>query len=200
MSWMRRIAAIVVVLTLGGCQWTQGWHWPRVNASQPESVVYFEDHTAAYQGWFVWHSAQVWDWAANVRVVYGPCQPDGGCVRWRTGDNAGGLTRISLDGNGHILTAEVELDDQVDGSHYEQDARIACHEAGHSLGGGFDDPSTPWDEHLGLCTDEWPWAGHPTQQNYDAIAAAYAPHAEPGFAFSATEGEVVRVMTFEDRR
>jgi hypothetical protein len=178
----RRLALLLVLVMLGaGCQWTQGWHWPRQPADA-ETVVYFWDATdpAEDQSHYVWWAAQVWDYAANIRVVYTTRCPDlTNCVYWFTESNGGGRAQISVGGNRHIVNATAWLDygvsDFDDPFSYWQDLNIACHEAGHALGGGFDDASTPWDEHQGLCEGGWP-----TPTNYNAIAAAYAPHAEGG--------------------
>lgn len=166
---MRRLLALLLVLG-AGCQWTQGWHWPRQGA---ETVVYFEDHTAG-QTAFVGYAAYVWNFAENVQVYYTTQCPSGSnCVRWYTESNSGGRTVASIGGAKHLVAANVYLDWGVGYGNYGPSVNIACHEAGHALGGGFDDPGTPWDEHGGLCIDGWP-----TSVNYDAIRDAYAPHPE----------------------
>jgi hypothetical protein len=140
---MRRLALLaVLVLTAAGCHWSQGWHWPRytsTGSTTTQTLIYWQNDVVGYQGDYL-------AWAANlytshpeliVRLV-DTCPAGRNCVRWRTGNNVGGLTSISVGAHGHILSALVTLDDGIGRDGTVQGSRnVVAHEACHALGGGF---------------------------------------------------------------
>ena len=171
----------------GADTWPQNYHWPRwygTGSTATETRVYFVadvKRMPVYQRAYVSWAAHRWSASPAVSVIpitsdRCPTRPDGikyNCVVWRTGNNGGGFTNINFDSSKHITFALVTLDDQVGlGTDYVQDRYIACHEGGHSLGGGFDDPRTAYNEHH-LCNKA---NGYPTSEDYASIAGAYNHH------------------------
>jgi hypothetical protein len=166
-------AVIALILAASGCHWSQGWHWPNTatnGSSATETLVLYQNDVVWYQGPYVQHAADQLSRSSAVRIVLVDVCPAGrNCVVWRTGNNTGGLTSLSVNSNRHLVAATVTLDDGVgrDGS-VANSLQVACHESVHSLGGGLDNPATAVNEHF-ACDG----SGYPTAHDLEEIGRVY---------------------------
>jgi hypothetical protein len=168
--------------------WPQDWHWPRwyaTGSTATETKVYFvadAKHLAVYQREYVTWAAHRWAASPAVSAVpitayRCPTRPDGiryNCVVFQSASlSDAGKALISIDSSRHILKATVLFDWSVGkpGTYVNNNRFVACHEAGHALGGGFDDPRTAVNEHH-LCNG----SGYPTTEDYQSLAGAYNHH------------------------
>jgi hypothetical protein len=125
----------VLVLLAGGCMFPQGWHWPRTGADTAQTHVYWQNDTAGQYGVVAWVG---WYYNGHPELaihLVDTCLASVNCVVWRTGNNGGGSTNISIGGNAHLVRATVTLDNQV--SNDAGGRQIVFHETCHALGGGF---------------------------------------------------------------
>jgi len=169
---------LAAVLLLAGCNWSQGWHWPRVppRIYQGQTVVYFDvghltrsDHRAiADWARYQWTRSPV----VAIRLV-NACSTNSNCVHWRTSNlpyPINGRTAISIGSNNHLIAATVNVDTDLNNADPVYVRReTGCVEAMLALGGGWDDPATSFDEHSIGCNGR----GYPTAHDYEEIARVY---------------------------
>lgn len=173
---MRRLLVFLVApLLLAGCNWPQGWHYPRTAASGSNTVetqIYVQDDVVWYQRPYVAWIARVWDQHPELVVHVTDTPPPAGYNRIRivTGNNGGGVTGISIGSNQHLIAATITLDDGVARDDTDAQAKdIVYHEFCHGLGGGFD---TATEKVHAFCNREW------HQVNWDDVTRVY--HDDPG--------------------
>jgi hypothetical protein len=162
---------LLAVLVLGGCHWSQGWHWPRLGPNTTATIVYVQNDVVGYQGDYL-------SWATNyytghpelIMRLVDTCPAGANCIVARTREifPYAGLTRIGTSGK-HILYAVLLLDPDVGRVGTVSGSRqVVFHEFCHALGGGF---STSEAIHR-LCN--WEFRDH----TWSEISRVY--HDDPG--------------------
>jgi len=168
------LGVVAAVLLLGGCNWPQGWHWPRTATSGSNTVetqIYVQSNVVSYQRPYVAWIARVWDQHPELVVQVTDTPPPVGYNRIviRTGNNRGGVTSISWDSANHLVAATITLDDGVARDDTDFQAKnIIYHEFCHALGGGWGG-----DDIHQMC-NRYPWHSH----NWDEVSRVY--HDDPG--------------------
>jgi hypothetical protein len=143
-SWYRAALITALVFMAAGCHFPQGWHWPRytsTGSTTTQTLVYWQNDVVGYQGPYVAWAATVYDSHPELTVrMVDTCPAGRNCIVWRTGNNGGGTTWISIGGSRHLMAATVTLDDGIgrDGTILNSQ-KIVYHEACHAYGGGFGD-------------------------------------------------------------
>jgi hypothetical protein len=175
---VRRLALLVaLLLAASGCNWSLGYHWPRTTAngsSATETLVYFQNDVIWYQGPYVQWARDQWSRSSAVHITMVDVCPAGrNCVIWRTREISpyAGLTSIAgpTAMNRHLTFAVIDLDPDVGRVGTVAGTKnLTCHEGGHGLGGGFENPALSGSEHF-VCNG----SGYPTSHDFADLAAAY---------------------------
>lgn len=144
------LAATVLVLSLSGCMFPQGWHWARTAAtgsSTTQTQIYVKDDVVSYQRPYVAWIASVWNQHPELVVQTTDTMPPAGynVIVIRTQDLPYpyvGLTSVGCCSAGnHIGNSTMRLDPVVGSAQTDaQSKNTIYHEFCHALGGGFTPP------------------------------------------------------------